>query len=548
VVKAHVALVVILAACQAQPLTQTHAVLDATPLALDFGARVLGSTSALSLVLTNRGDRKITLSDPTLEGATRPVFTVSATPGELGAAATVTIQVTYQPVLEGADGVTIHFATSADNADVFVSVAARGVAAEPVDAGSTDAGIPDAGQADAGIPDAGPTDAGPVDAGVTDAGLPDSGAPDSGAFTWDSGLSLCPGATDVRDVVWFADSGVEVGLWPTAAWTGSQLAVAWTFTKWTGATAHREIELSFLDFDGTPSGPSMPISPVDAFDSKWAAVAWTGSGFGLGYLDDRSGVGGMYFTHTSAQGAPVGVDHAVPLALRPDRQYLSLVWNPARAEYALMWSESSTAPSGYSVGFARLDSTGAPIGASMRLDTNDAGSSALFSSNALAWVGDGYVTAFSESSTLVALKLDPTGQRVKRTAITQSLESAVAWSGSEVGLATIEGSQNVRFHRLDAMGSPVDAGSVSLGTAGSGEWPVIAWTGTDWLVAWASSSRTISVARVDAAGTVLWSRDVVCAAAVVAKPFLVVEGRFAAVVYVGSNAGVFEGHLAVFPL
>jgi hypothetical protein len=546
-VKARLAFVVFLAACQAQPVTQSHAVLDAAPQALDFGARAVGSTSTLPLTLTNTGERTLTFSAVTLEGASRPVFTVSATPAPLQAGASTTLTVSYQPTLEGADGVTLHLVSTADNADLLISVAARAVATEPTDAGPADAGATDAGTPDAGRPDAGLTDAGAPDAGLTDAGALDAGPVDAG-FSWDGGLSLCPGASDVRDVIWFADAGVEVGLWPSAAWTGTQLAVAWTFTRWTGATAHREVELSFLGFDGTPSGVTVPSSPVDAYDSKWAALTWTDGGFGLGYLDDRSGTGGVYFTHTSTNGAPLGLDHAVPPSLRPNREYLSLVWNPVNAEYALMWNESTTSPSGYSVGFARLDATGTPIGASRRLDGNDAGVSALFSSQALAWVGNGYVTAFSESSTLMAVQLDATGQPLKRTPVTQALESAVAWSGTEVGLATIEGS-TVRLHQLDGTGVPLDAGAPSLGTAGSGESPVVAWTGSDWLVAWVSSSgRTISAARVDAAGNVLWSRDVVCAASVVTKPYLVVEGRFAAIVYVGSTTGVFEGHVAVFPL
>jgi len=353
-VKLHRTLLVLLFAAACQPNTVSHAYarLETSPAALDFGQRDVGSSSSLGLTLTNSGNRTITSLAVSLEAGTRPVFSLSAPPATLEAGASVTLNLTYLPAEEGADGVTIHLSSDADDPDVRIAVAARAVRPSATPDAGADAGAPDAGEPDSGLPDAAVPDSGAADAGPADAGR-------DGGFTWDGGNSTCPGASDVRDLSWLPDGG-RPGAYPIVSWTGSQLAVTWT-----NSAGPLDVDLTFLAPDGTPTGVTRPISPVDNIFSALANHAWTGSGFGVAYVDARTSPHGLYFTRANASGVAIGTDHSIPQAYRPYLDHPNVAWNPLDSEYGVAWFEAdSINGSIYSVGFNRLDQTGAPAGLS----------------------------------------------------------------------------------------------------------------------------------------------------------------------------------------
>jgi sulfatase modifying factor 1 len=133
---------------------------------LDFGALPVGFLDVRRLSIANAGDDVLRLEAVDLADDARGAFVVFEAPDRVAGGETATIEVRYQPRVEGEDRARLRIRSNASGrATLEVRLLGVGVSALP-DAGAADGGAPDSGSSDA--PDAG------LDA---DASQPDAGTP-----------------------------------------------------------------------------------------------------------------------------------------------------------------------------------------------------------------------------------------------------------------------------------------------------------------------------------------------------------------------------------
>jgi hypothetical protein len=105
-------------------------------------------------------------------------------------------------------------------------------------------------------------------------------------------MSLVDPAGDVLGggVVEEPDSGDAN--WPNMAWTGNEAAVV--YYQWRGSQP--QIFMSFVDATGArvAGRPDLQVSNGNAGWSRYPDVVWTGSEFGVMYVDDRTGVPSLW--------------------------------------------------------------------------------------------------------------------------------------------------------------------------------------------------------------------------------------------------------------
>jgi hypothetical protein len=81
--------------------------------------------------------------------------------------------------------------------------------------------------------------------------------------------------------------------WPNMAWTGKEAGVV--YYQWRGGQP--QIFMSFVDATGArvAGRPDLQVSNGTAGWSRFPDVAWTGSEFGVMYVDTRTGVPALWF-------------------------------------------------------------------------------------------------------------------------------------------------------------------------------------------------------------------------------------------------------------
>lgn len=131
--------------CGEEDLGVARAILEVTPVALDFGEVVRGDLRLLSVELANVGTLDLTMTSTALAQATREFSFASAVPVGLAPAQRAMVNLVYEPADLGEDLGTLTFAAD-DEGETFV-VSLRGVGVEP------GAGVALEGEGCAGQPD-----------------------------------------------------------------------------------------------------------------------------------------------------------------------------------------------------------------------------------------------------------------------------------------------------------------------------------------------------------------------------------------------------------
>ncbi len=223
---------------------------------------------------------------------------------------------------------------------------------------------------------------------------------------------------------------------PVLMWNGSAYGLVWQEVT-TG-----DDRLLFLELDraGSPVGSPLVVSdPTAQPASDQPHAAWTGSGYGVAWQDGRDGNGEIYFARLDAAGVKIGGDVRVTDdAARQDSP--EIVWTGS--EYGVAWNDERNGNG--EIYFARLDATGARIGAEIRI-TNDPADSTYPTSPGLAWNGEEY---------------------------------AVAWRDGR------DGNTEIYLARLDATGNPLGTDVRVTYEPHASNSARVVWTGTDYRVAW----------------------------------------------------------------
>ncbi|HEV8701600.1 MAG TPA: putative metal-binding motif-containing protein [Candidatus Polarisedimenticolia bacterium] len=323
---------------------------------------------------------------------------------------------------------------------------------------------------------------------------------------------------------------------PSLVWTGSEFGVAWSDFR----DGNDEIYFAHLDPSGSKIGTDIRVTNNPA-RSTMASLVWTGSEYGLAWADNRDGNYEIYFKRLGPAGTFVTGDLRVTNAAR-DSIRPSLVWSGTG--YGLAWSDLRDDYNG-ELYFALLDASGSKIGADVRLtdhprissnpslawtgsrfgiafrDDRNGGegdvyfvgvgasgtklaeeirvttTSTLFVAPSLVWTGSEYGVAWDSKTDaqpvhVVFARLDPTGNRiggevrVDGSPDGSSLPSLV-WNGDEYGVTWVDGRDGngeIYFIGLTAQGVRIGSDFRLTNDPGSLNSPRLAWTGSQYTVAW----------------------------------------------------------------
>ncbi len=298
-----------------------------------------------------------------------------------------------------------------------------------------------------------------TDARITSAG----GESWEPSIAW-SGSEYGVAWSDVRDVnyeIYFtriSGTGVEQGsdvrvtnaIWyslsPSMAWSGSQYGIAWVDSR----DGNNEIYFARMSASGAKQGADTRITNASG-DSTVPSIAWSGSEYGVSWYDSRETDTEIYFARISAGGAKLGSDVKVTGYMRAS-EAPSIVWTGS--EYGIAWSDARDLnPEIY---FVRLSGAGVEVGLETRI-TFSTGDSMV---PALAWTGSEYVVAWHDirdaNNEVYFASFSATGLKSgldKRltTADGDSVHPAIAWTGSELGLLwhdARDGNYEVYFDRI----------------------------------------------------------------------------------------------------
>jgi hypothetical protein len=265
--------------------------------------------------------------------------------------------------------------------------------------------------------------------------------------------------------------------------------------------------------------------------SQMCSLAWTGSGFGMSWYDNRDGNDEIYFALVSAAGAKVGPDYRVTSdendSIRP-----SLVWTGS--QYGVSWYDNRNG--NYEIYFARQTVGGAKLGTDLQV-TNDAGYSTRPS---LAWTGSGFGISWEDNRdgnyeiyfarvSAAGVKLGP-DLRVSGEAA-NSFRPSLAWTGSEFGVSwqdLRDGNYEIYFQRVSAAGVKLGAELRLTGNTAYSYLPSLVWAGSEFGVSWydyRDGNDEIYFMRVSAAGAKIGADyRVTSAAGISAVPSLVWDG------------------------
>jgi hypothetical protein len=238
------------------------------------------------------------------------------------------------------------------------------------------------------------------------------------------------------------------------AWTGTEFGLVWEDNR----DGNFEIYFSRLTAAGDTIGPSLRVTANAAFSYK-PVIAWTGSQYGIAWEDYRWGNYEIYFARVSAAGVKLG-----EVRLTTDTSYSyapALAWAANKSEFGVAWNDYRVG--NYELYFTRVSAAGVKLIADARLTTDAASSTAA----SLVYSGSEY---------------------------------AVAWDDNR------DGNDEVYFARVSAAGAKVGSDQrVSLGLDYSSA-PSLAWTGGACAAAWSDhrdGNAEIYFARLSAAGALL---------------------------------------------
>jgi hypothetical protein len=297
------------------------------------------------------------------------------------------------------------------------------------------------------------------------------------------------------------------GVRPAVAWSGAGFGVVWVDSR----DGNGEVYFARLSADGERVGSDLRVTE-DRADSGEPAIVWTGSDYGVAWHDARGGGYGVYFARISRDGAKLGGDVRID-AGDADARSPSLAWTGA--EYGVAWSDSRDGST--EIYFARVSVAGAKVGDDVRVTDATMESSAP----SLVWTGAGYGVAWQDlrdmSYDVYFARLDAAGARtgaeLNLTAVGDSQRPALVWTGTQYGVAWYETSfvggeshEEIYLARVSDAGVKL-GGDVRVSVTPSYGWyepsPSLAWTGSEFVVAWPDQrdgDEEIYLARVSDAG------------------------------------------------
>jgi len=273
------------------------------------------------------------------------------------------------------------------------------------------------------------------------------------------------------------------------------------------------------DCDDIIDGPiRMPAVTHVAAAETWTyatSMAWSGSEWGLVWEDERYVFYDIRFARLDADGALVGSELVVTDTVTSTSDNPALTWTGS--EYVVVWEDNRV---NYDDVFAARISD---VGALVSTETQITGGTDYCRGPDIVWSGSElglvyhddqftgyYEIMFQRLDTDLSLIGSPV--RVTDAPSYQSWDPAIAWSGSQYGLAWRDyrdGNRDVFFGVLDPDGSRVVADTKLSDPAGWAYTPDIVWASSKWAVSWQDDRNSyqyeVYLAFLDTAGTKIGS-------------------------------------------
>jgi len=297
--------------------------------------------------------------------------------------------------------------------------------------------------------------------------------------------------------------------YPFLAWTGSEFGVSWMDNRY----GYSEIYFARVSSSGAKLGSDLRVTSAASY-SGYPSLAWTGSEFGVSWMDDRDGNPEIYFGRISSTGTKIGADVRITNDANIWLTYYgwnSLAWTGS--EFGVSWMDYRDNFDG-EIYFARISSSGAKIGADVRI-TNDAKASMVPS---LAWTGSEYGVSWMDEDPgnyeiyFARISADGTkiGADVRITNATGGREyPSLVWTGSEYGVSwedNRDGNFEIYFARISGSGTKIGADVRITNDANYSGILSLVWTGSEFGVSWmddrdGNDEIEIYFARISASGT-----------------------------------------------
>jgi len=379
-------------------------------------------------------------------------------------------------------------------------------------------------------------------------GVKDGGEVDAGSNPLDPGI--CPSAIGTGPDVRVADAG-QFSRDASVVWTGSEFGLAWEDNR----DGNYEIYFARVSAAGALIGSALRVTNQASF-SYDPSLCWTGSEFGLAWEDYRDGNYEIYFARVSASGAKVGLDTKITAGASYSYDP-SLAWSSMNGQYGLAWHDLRDG--NYEIYLTRLSQAGVKLALDKRI-TFDAAASYYPS---LVAAGSEYGVAWQDKPdgnddeiyfARIAADGDTLGGAVRVSFADDSSQvPSLAWSGTEYGVAWADrrsGSSEVYFERLaasgDTLGHDLKASADGLNSRAAS----LVWAGTEFGLAWSDSRdgvEEIYFARVGADGAKVGADLRVTGSAGISKnPWLAFTGSEFGVGFEDNREGVYDIYLAIF--
>ena len=278
--------------------------------------------------------------------------------------------------------------------------------------------------------------------------------------------------------------GASWGIYPVLAWTGSEYGAAWMDYR----DGNSEIYFNRLSLSGSTLGASTRIT-LDPGLSSYPNLAWTGSEFGLAFGDDRSGSGDIYFCRIQADGSKVASEQRITYSSQGASGPL-LNWTGS--DFGLAWLDYRDYR--YEIYFAKLTATGSKVSTDIRITNVATGGR---QAPAMAWSGSEFGLTWYDSRTTgnyevyftrVASAGYEIGDDIRITyAYGNSRLPKIVWTGSSYGVVwedDREGNAEIYLSILMPDGSTSGPETRITYDSGESESPSIAWSDSQFGISW----------------------------------------------------------------
>ncbi len=247
-------------------------------------------------------------------------------------------------------------------------------------------------------------------------------------------------------------------------------------------------------------------------DSSCSSLVWTGTEYGVCWIDFREGIYQIYFARINSLGNKIGSDVRITNDIN-DRCFPSLVWTGT--EYGVLWQDARNGSD--DIYFVRIDASGGKIGSEINI-VNDLNSS---NNPSLVWTGTEYGLSWHDNrdsnNEIYFTRIDAAGGKIgSDTRITNSINESwfpsLVWTGIEYGLSWSDardgGNYEIYFTRISAAGGKIGSDIRITNDINFSTYPSLVWTGTEYGISWfdtRDSNNEIYFVRVDASGSKIGS-------------------------------------------